>query len=144
MTPKVFCRLAIGLVGTPVEWKTRLAHRLDRPVADIEAWATGTTRVPAAVAAALVHVASHDDGPRDEWIRGDGLAPTNAPPRDYLVHARAPRFIARVAHAEEEAATNGDGRLAEIVWLDPEPDDEDRDGLMDAAAAVLERSDSRL
>ncbi len=88
--------------------------------------------------------------PRDEWILGDG-----ASGREYLVHARAPRFIARVVETDDDGAAaateapadvlsgvvySGDGFvLAEIVWIDTPPSSPAAlAALMDAAADAVE------
>lgn len=87
--------------------------------------------------------------PRDEWLvqREEGR-------RTYVVHTRAPRFIARAVVcgedgapvAEEGAAdvltgivyASGDLVLCEVAWIDAPPQLERIRQLMDQAADVLE------
>ena len=95
--------------------------------------------------------------PRDEWILGDGPLTAEGPRREYLVHARPPRFIARVAATDEDGASapaeapadllsgvvySGDGfALCEIVWIDPAPSYPSAlAALMDAAADAVEEA----
>jgi hypothetical protein len=149
MTVQEFSRCAIRFVGTPVEWKPRLAHRLGVTLAEVEAWADGTAPVPAAVAAVLDPAAGPAAPPSDEWIKGTGLALTNEPARAYLVHARRPRFIARLVAGDdadgagETAPTpervlqlDAETWLAEVVWIDPEP--RELGDLLVSAARALE------
>lgn len=151
MLVEEFSRRAIKLVGTPVEWKPRLAHRLGVTLGEVEGWAAGRAAIPEAVATVLVDATAEPDdaAPADEWIAGRGLALTNEPPRAYLIHARRPRFVARLVGAGEPDADtaptpagvrrlDGETWVADVVWLDPRPDDAEFDALLDDAARALE------
>ncbi len=145
-----FSRCAIRLVGTPVEWKTRLAHLLGVTSDQIDAWAAGRAPIPDAIRRRLaMSTDGHDDSATiaDEWIRGRGLAPTNTGPHDFLLHAHAPRFLAPLV---EDGADDDDRAwcrravrldeqtwLGEVVWLDPEPGPDEIRHLMAAAADAL-------
>lgn len=94
-------------------------------------------RTEAAIRAMLgVTDAATPDWPRDEWIMGEGPPPRR---REYVIHTRRPRFIARVVAIDllqdvpepnEEPVDfggvnydAGDSRLCEIAWIDPAPAD---------------------
>ena len=58
---------------------------------------------------------------RDEWIIGKGPPPTQ---HKYVIHTRAPRFIAHVVPLEPGEEIAGDGEVvSEIAWIDPAPQD---------------------
>lgn len=151
MVPERFSRQAIRFVGTPVEWKARLAYLLGVPLGDVEAWADGRLAVPEVVAARLRMEDAADVAPspaRDEWIRGTGLALSNRPQRQYLVHTLEPRFIGRIVElADDDPAADGaallplDGShwLADVVWIDPEPVIGRMGPLLERAADALAR-----
>lgn len=106
-------------------WQTALARDLGVRDHRVRQWLKGQP-VPAGIWADLARLETERRSwPRDEWlIAGDaeGL-------REYIVHTRAPRFIARLATDEEDAdritdntyACRGGEVLCEIVWLDPMP-----------------------
>ena len=152
MGPQEFSRRAIRLVGTPVEWKVRLAHLFGVTVTEVEAWAEGRLPMPPQVRERLDLQGERDDpiATNDEWIRGDGLDLTNEPSRAYLVHTRTPRFIARLIEGEEAPAVGRALRidaasyLNDVAWLDPEPAARGVDELVRAAADALERVPARV
>ncbi|MCY4589624.1 MAG: hypothetical protein OXE86_03460 [Alphaproteobacteria bacterium] len=95
------------------------------------------------------------DWPRDEWITGEGQPGAGGNRREYIVHARSPRFIARAVQVDAEAGVmvdeapadalfglvfvaSDDTHLCEIAWIDLPPTDEtELRELLSAAAAAL-------
>jgi len=91
--------------------------------------------------------------PRDEWIIGDGL-PEHGVRREYVVHTKPPRFIARVVLDDEDGLPMGEEGaadvlsgstydsglgfvLCEVAWIDPPPSEDIRNWLEAAAKAVV-------
>ncbi len=90
---------------------------------------------------------------RDEWIIGEGPPPRR---REYIIHTREPRFIARVIALDEEtdvplseeqpANTTtgtlyqyGPSLLCELDWIDPQPaNPEDLERLMQTVSEQLD------
>lgn len=97
------------------------------------------------------------DWPRDKWIIGD------APPeedtqarREYIMHTKHPRFIARIVQVDDEGRpekseeptdilaghryASEDYVLCEIVWIDPPPSPEKLLALMEEACDAIDAS----
>lgn len=122
---------AIGerLHGT--RWQTALARDLGVSDRRVRQWLSGDP-IPAGVWRDLERLQVERRGwPRDEWIIGSDAEGQ----REYIIHTRAPRFIARIASDDEEIGTAdritgityacaGGETLCEVVWQDPMPTSE--------------------
>jgi hypothetical protein len=93
------------------------------------------------------------DEARDEWLVAENLSGK----RHFLVHACAPRFIARIFDEDESGGVldglsyslPGGGSLAEFAWLDPidfigHPVEPDLLDLLTRAGEALAEYDRRL
>ncbi len=107
-------------------WQTALSRDLGVSDRRVRQWLEGQ-RVPEGIWADLERIEVERRGwPRDEWlIAGDAEGQ-----REYIVHARAPRFVARVVSDDNDDADTTTGityncrggeTLCEIVWHDPIP-----------------------
>ncbi len=145
--------LASGLSNSEFARRIPIAYRsltrmLSGDIAISERMATSISRMLGTGEAAS------SEWPRDEWIVGEGPP---AERREYIVHAIAPRFIARVVsmdmltdqpEPDEEPCDivsgivyqAGESMICEIVWIDAAPTDPTAlAALMDRAADHLER-----
>lgn len=135
MTPAILKSIGQRLFGP--RWQRALAHTLDVNERTVQRWAAGSVDVPAGAADAIRRLDIHD-----EWIVGDG-AETRA---EFIVHAKWPRFTARLAAADEAADIGGltyacrsDVTLCEIIWIDKSPTStDDLAALFAGADAALE------
>jgi len=131
-------------------WKARMADFLTVDRRTIARWLKGHPRVPEAVVRTLRR-AVNGAGTRDEWIVGAG----HRGAREYLVHTRAPRFIARLVALDGAApqavdagadidsgvvrrCKGGAEMLCEFGWLDPPPRDRELRALLDRAEGALD------
>lgn len=142
---------AVGLAAYGYGWQRALARAIGVNERTMRRYASGATPVPPGVARDIRRVlgaagAPGEGWPRDEWILGDGATGPDGSRREYIVHTRAPRFIARIVYGAGPAPTEGgadtitgivyesDGfALAQIVWIDPPPGPAELAALMDAA-----------
>ncbi len=146
---------ALGLAAYGMEWQSPLARAIGVNPRTVRKWAAGEAPISASAEADIRRALGAEDmldldriWPRDAWIVGDGAADEDGRRREYLIHARRPRFIARVvAEDAEEGNTDtltgvvyrGDGyELAEIVWIDPPPGPADLLKLMEAACDAVD------
>ena len=99
-------------------WQTPLARSLGmRDAASIRSYLSGRRRIPAGTATRVTTLLAHD-----EWIVGFGAA-HNA---RYIVHARWPRFYARIDQSI----------LTDIIWSDAVPPKAELLALLQRAAIV--------
>lgn len=158
MTPSEFRAFGLAAYGGAEGWQTALAARLGVQVRTVRRWASGQSRIPPGVVAELTAQTGGGGWPRDEWIVGEGMPDADGHRREYIVHATAPRFIARSVEvddggpvpAEQPTDFNGvvyaaadDTDLCEIVWIDPPPLDQDElRSLLARAAQALDADDA--
>lgn len=125
MTPSERLRLAgERLYGS--RWQTAMARSLGVSDRRVRQWLAGDP-VPAGIWRDLERIEIERRGwPRDEWL----IASDGESRREYVVHTRAPRFVARMAHdgdADADLVTGityacrGGEMLCEIAWIDPAP-----------------------
>jgi len=149
-----FRNSAIALLRSAVGWEAAIARRLRVQPRTVRRWQAAGF-IPDWVETKLADLIGKTDPdavPRDEWIVGD--APSG---REYVYHARPPRFLARIVMvddnglpiASEEPAdvvsgvvyANDDYVLAEAVWIDEVEPGEVVKWLEAAADAIDEMSD---
>jgi len=112
-------------------------------------WALGEAAIPGDVVALL---AAAQAGGGDAWVFGAG----NATGREYAVHLRRPRLVARlVDEADPDDAASADTLtglvlalgddtvLCEVRWIDPPPDNAGMQALIASCLAALERVAAR-
>jgi hypothetical protein len=152
---------AIGLAAYGRQWQSALARAIGISARHMRRLASGEKPISEGIAADIRRVLGAEEAgdpawPRDEWIVGDGPPRGGGQRREYVVHARHPRFIARVvaidddglvADGEGEAdvtrgvSYSGDGYvLAEIVWIDPPPPAAELRALLEAACDAVDGS----
>lgn len=140
MSPADLRHLALPRFG--VEWQTPLARALAISPRTVRRYAAGVSPINGDMAE-RIRAALGDartPWPRAEWITGRSG-------RDrYLVHARGPRFIARVIQPDDSEPWNGivhelpDGRyLSEFVWFDAPPAGRSLTALFEQAAKQVRR-----
>lgn len=152
---------ACAILGTVVGWQSKIARRLPSrdgnhvSIRQVQRWIEAD-RVPDWAEAELLRLMGGTERspfPRDEWMIGDGVT-RDGRRREYIVHLREPRFVARVVTVdddgdpapEEEPAdiltgityqANEETILCEIEWFDqPKPGHVTL--LMEAAADALD------
>lgn len=160
-TPEEFCTFGMALHGSSHGWQSALARMLNVNRRYIAYLASGDRPVTENIQREMMALAGVTDSeglawPRDEWIEGDGLGhgPDGSTGRRYLIHARPPRFIARVVEIDELTEqpepdedpvdttsgvayrVNPSLLLCEIQWIDRAP--ADLVALMEAAADAIE------
>ena len=156
MTAAEFRAIGVAFYGDTNEWHTAMAERLGVSPREVNRWASGASRIPPGVVAALNPTQESHDWPRDEWICGEGLPDAIGHRREYVVHTKPPRFIARAVQVDSEIgimpdeapadalsglvfSANEDTDLCEIVWIDLPPTDEtELRALLSAAADALD------
>jgi len=133
---------ALGLARWGPEWQSPLARALRVSARTVRRWAAGTVAIPEGAAEEIFVLFGGTPGtlilPRSEWLIAEG-ADDEDDHRLYVVHARRPRFIARIirviagtleADPDEAPADTLAGitagideehELAEIAWIDPPP-----------------------
>jgi hypothetical protein len=138
------------------EWQSPLARALGVNARSIRFWASGSRPIPEEIAAKIRNLMGVADPldldqrhPFDDWILGDG-----ASDREYLIHTRRPRFIARIAADDmesDDAADRSSGvtfhgggdsgyTLCEIVWIDAPPGAGEMVRLMESACDAVDAS----
>ena len=156
MTAAEFRAIGLAFYGGAHGWQTAMAERLGVAPRTVRRWASGASRIPPGVAAALKLAQGGADWPRDEWICGEGAPNEGDFRREYIVHTKPPRFIARAVAVDEDDGlptldeqpadslrglvfvASPDTHLCEIVWLDLPPSDESElRELLDRAATAL-------
>jgi hypothetical protein len=119
-------------------WQSAMARFLNVSDRTVRRWVSGTSGVPDWVLTALSKApgANHD-----EWILGEGSGG-----REYIIHAKSPKFIARLSENEKDADTKTGtvyqiGRLVlcEVNWIDAPPPNDQIDTLMNNLEKVLIR-----
>ena len=154
MTTDEFRDTAIARLRSAVGWEAAIARQLRVQPRTVRRWLAGGF-IPDWVETKLADLIGKTDPVavlRDEWIIGD--APSG---REYVYHARPPRFLARIVMiddngrpiASEEPAdvvsgvdcANDDYVLAEAVWIDEVEPGEVVKLLEAAADAIDEMSD---
>ncbi len=156
MTDAEFRTVGVAFYGGARGWQTAMAARLGVAPRTVRRWASGTSRIAPEIAAALAPALDgHPSAPQDEWITGEGQPCAGGFRREYVVHARSPRFIARAVQVDAEAgvmpdeapadalsglvfSASDDTDLCEIAWIDLPPIDEtELRELLSAAAPAL-------
>lgn len=159
MTPAELRALCLAAFGH--EGQSAMARAIGMTPRHFRRLIAGTQPIGAEIEARIRKVlgageAAAPEWPRDEWILGDGAEHAPGERREYIVHARHPRFIARVVAIDEltespephEGAVDnltgivyaaGDCEICEIVWIDPPPGPVALTALMEAAADALEK-----
>lgn len=151
---------AIGAARYGADWQSPLARAIGMSVRHMQRLAAGTHPITAGIErdilTALGGTAIADpDWPRDAWIVGDGRDDLGHV-REYVVHSRRPRFVARVVALDDTGEPTpseqpadistgivyeGDGYvLVEVVWLDPTPPLADVHRLLEAACDAVDAS----
>lgn len=151
---------ALGAARYGADWQSPLARAIGISPRHMRRLAAGSTPVTPGIERDILRVLggtdlADPDWPRDAWIVGDGRDDLGNI-REYVVHARRPRFVARVVALDdteqptpsEEPAdittgivyTSGDYVLAELVWLDPPPPLADIHRLLEAACDAVDAS----
>jgi hypothetical protein len=105
-------------------WQTRMAKWLRVNPRTVRRWASGEVVVPGYVLN-LMHIPFGGVGPESipEWLFGTALGTGE---REWVIHARPPRFIAEIADADDLVGgfsyeiAQGD-QFCRFLWLDPEP-----------------------
>ena len=159
MTAEEFSTTSIALLRSAVGWQTAIAGRLRIDARTVRRWLKdGTT--PEWVDGRLAEMMGGlgaTPWPRDEWIIGDGVT-ADGRAREYIIHAIAPRFIARIVAVEESAPEDAElpadiiagtiyyadpeTLLCEIEWID-EIDPGAVTHLLEAAADAIERQNDQ-
>ena len=151
---------ALGTAAFGHQWQSALARTLSVSDRTVRRWAAGSSPIPDTLedelAAALGWTKrGRPDWPRDQWIIGDGVETASNTRREYIIHTRKPRFMARVIALDEltgepqpdEGDTDfsgvvfqagPDSQFCEIVWIDPPPAGRKLSALMESAADALE------
>ena len=128
------------------EWQGAVARKLGVSSRSVRRWVEAGA-FPSRILAEL----GIDDGraprlfPRDEWILGDGAPLPGGGRIEYVVHARAPRFVARLALDDDDPPLDpaglvwsGDGyAVGEFCWIDPPPATEEFRATMRALDGFL-------
>lgn len=145
---------AFGLALYGHGWQTALARALDVNTRTVRRWASGETPVPEAVWDELHKVAGTDERGLPTWPRDEWMVAESPSGRGYVIHARHPRFIARIVETDPDsgAAIPDEGEvdqstgivyqaaedldLCEIVWLDPPPSGSVLTQLLERAADI--------
>ncbi len=154
MTADEFRDTAIALLRSAVGWEAAIARQLRVQPRTVRRWLAGGF-IPDWVEtklADLIGKTDPDAAPRDEWIVGD--APSR---REYVYHARPPRFLARVVMVDDDGLpitseepadvvsgvvySSDDYVLAEVVWIEEVAPGEVVKWLEAAANAIDEMSD---
>lgn len=150
MTPDELAALGEACYGA--HWQTPLAAAMGTTTRQVRRWRAGATPIGPRLDGRLRAVLGAKDWPRDEWIVGEGQR------RDYLVHARRPRFIGACLigfppeDGKDTLATAGGYQIPyedtvfgiyELVWIDPPPPEAEATKLMAAAATAFRRLQER-
>jgi len=129
---------AIGLASYGPHWQSPLARAIGTSPRHMRRLVSGESPITDGIAADIRKVLgaadiADPDWPRDAWIVGDGAEQG----REYVVHVKRPRFVARAIAVGDDGLPepgeqpadiltgivySGDGyMIAEIVWIDPPP-----------------------
>ena len=156
-----FTAFAVALLGTAHGWQSAIARELNVNSRTVRRWAKDGP--PDKIRDQLLKIAGVEDDsglafPRDEWIIGDGPEVKSNTRREYIIHTRPPRFIARIVAMdilteepepdEEPADTltgvvyrNGDETLlCEIQWIDRPPTTTQLTTLLEAACDFIDNA----
>lgn len=151
---------AIGLAAFGVEWQSPLARAIGISPRHMRRLAAGTVPIGDGIAADIRRVLGAEDRadpdwPRDAWIVGDApVEGDTGARREYVVHLKHPRFIARVVAVDDDGLperreqpadivtgityASGDYVIAEIVWIDPPPGPGKIHRMLEAAADAID------
>ena len=158
-TGSEFRAFAVALLGTTHGWQSAIARELGVTSRTVRRWAKNGP--PDKVRDQLLKMAGIEDDaglafPRDEWIIGDGPRDETGARREYIIHARTPRFIARIVtmdvltdkpEPDEDPADiltgviyrNGlETLLCEIQWIDRPPTNTQLTTLLEAACDAID------
>lgn len=151
-----FQATAIAILRSAVGWQSAIARRLGVEPRTVRRW-IASDDFPPDIEARLGTLIGDGDispWPRDEWLVGDALG-GDGQRREYVMHLRPPRFVARVVAIDEDGDPEADELPADIVsgvvyqadqetvlceidWIDDVPPGE-RVKWLDAAADAIER-----
>lgn len=153
---------AIGLATFGMNWQSPLARALGMSPRHIRRLASGDSPITESIAADIgkmlgASAIADPDWPRDVWIVGDAADEFGAR-REYIVHTKRPRFVARIVActddglpepAEEPADiltgtvyASGDYVVCEIVWHDAPPTPDKIHALLEEACHAIDASAS--
>ena len=143
-TREQFVAVGVALHGSAIGWQKALTARLGlKEDRDVRRWASGARPVPAHIQDAIMRLTGARELVdtalrRDEWIVGDGADRDGGRPRQYIVHAWPPRFIARVVEVDEDDEVVPDEAdadtltgvvyasegylVCEVQWIEPPPE----------------------
>ena len=162
MTADELRALGAALYGGAYGWQTAMAEWLGVSSRTVRRWLSGAAPVPADVAR-ILSPGLTGELPRDTWIIGAGTPDARGRRRQYIVHVRYPRFVARVVAVDDEGQPSSAERtadlhtgvvysdtltrrgtlLCEIIWIDmPEADEASMHALLGAAVDVLAAAES--
>jgi hypothetical protein len=151
---------AIGLATWGFHWRDRMGAAIGIDPVRIRRIADGEEPAGDDVEAAIRRVLgagaiADPDWPRDAWIVGDAKDDLGAR-REYIMHARRPRFVARIVMVDDEGRpepgeepadvltgvvyASDDFVLCEIVWIDPAPPSGELRALLEAACDAIDES----
>lgn len=150
-----FCMALFGGYG----WQAAAARALKVSDRTVRRWAAGMVQLPEWAQQALMAMAGvTDEGavawPRAEWIIGDDPPDEGGRRREYIVHTRLPRFIARLVEIDDDGRpVPGEGEadvttgvayradpntvICELHWID-RPPASGLVALMEGAANAIE------
>lgn len=154
MTPAELTAAGYALFGH--EWQSPLARALKVNARAVRFWVSGERQIPSGIEAEIATLMGARDPldldtafPRDEWIVGDGIPLPDGARREYVIHMRRPRFVARVADYDADPDADrasgivygsADYSLCEIVWIDPAPGPAAITRLLEAACDAVDAS----
>ena len=156
-----FSAFAVALLGAAHGWQSAIARELNVNSRTVRRWAKNGP--PDKVRDHMLKIAGIEDDaglafPRDEWIIGDGPETESGTRREYIIHARPPRFIARIVSMDEltdqpepdedpadiltgVSYQNGtETLLCEFQWIDRPPASKQLAALLEAACDAIDIS----
>ena len=138
-TPSVEQFRSFGMALFGYGWQSSVARALNVSSRTVRRWSSGETPVPTTAWEELQRLAGGDERGKPEWSRDEWLIADGEDQRQYIIHAIAPRFIARLVETEPDSDTPAAGEsdadtlsgityaadsellMCEIVWLDAPP-----------------------